>query len=106
MWAGGELEFFEPLRVGDEMTRTSRIVDVTMKDRQHRLSCVFVSVEHLITTPRGTALRERQDIVLPRDVDRGRPAPAWQAPRRRPVAKTSRKSHIADPVLLFSVFGR
>ena len=31
MWAGGEIEFIEPLRVGDESTRTSRISDVTMK---------------------------------------------------------------------------
>jgi 3-methylfumaryl-CoA hydratase len=28
MWAGGELEFIDPLRVGDEATRTSRISDV------------------------------------------------------------------------------
>ncbi len=31
MWAGGELEFVDPLRVGDEVTRTSRIKDVTLK---------------------------------------------------------------------------
>src|ERR1700753_880592 len=28
MWAGGELEFLEPLRVGDENTRTVSISDV------------------------------------------------------------------------------
>src|SRR5438034_6485180 len=31
MWAGGQLEFIEPLCVGDESTRTSRIADVTLK---------------------------------------------------------------------------
>src|SRR5712671_6090398 len=62
MWAGGELEFFEPLRVGEEMTRTSRIADVTMKTGSTGALC-FVSVDHQITTPRGTAIRERQDIV-------------------------------------------
>src|ERR1700749_220990 len=31
MWAGGELEFIDPLRVGDEAKRTSRISDVTVK---------------------------------------------------------------------------
>ena len=36
MWAGGELEFFDALRVGDEVTRTSRIADVTMKTGSHR----------------------------------------------------------------------
>ena len=29
MWAGGELEFVDALRVGDVATRTSRIADVT-----------------------------------------------------------------------------
>ncbi len=57
MWAGGELEFFEPLRVGDETTRTSRIADVTMKTGSTGVLC-FVSVEHLVTTPRGLAIRE------------------------------------------------
>jgi 3-methylfumaryl-CoA hydratase len=96
MWAGGELEFFEPLRVGDEMTRTSRISDVTMKTGSTGVLC-FVSVEHSITTPRGTALRERQDIVY-RDMSNA-PAPAKPAPPP-PVAK-HRESHMADPVLLF-----
>jgi len=96
MWAGGELEFFEPLRVGDETTRTSRISDVTMKTGSTGVLC-FVSVEHLITTPRGTAIRERQDIVY-RDVS---PAQA-SAPAKPPApAAQHRVSHMADPVLLF-----
>ncbi len=28
MWAGGRFEFYRPLRVGETLTRTSRIVDV------------------------------------------------------------------------------
>src|ERR1700756_4106889 len=39
MWAGGELEFIDPLRVGDEATRTSRISDVTMKTGSPGVSC-------------------------------------------------------------------
>jgi len=31
MWAGGELQFVDPLRVGDEVTRRSTIADVTLK---------------------------------------------------------------------------
>ena len=45
MWAGGELEFLEALRVGDEAKRTSRISDVTMKTGSTGVLC-FVSVEH------------------------------------------------------------
>src|SRR5512132_1662216 len=61
MWAGGELEFFDALRVGDEAKRSSRISDVTMKTGSTGVLC-FVAVEHVITTARGTAIRERHDI--------------------------------------------
>jgi 3-methylfumaryl-CoA hydratase len=98
MWAGGELEFFEPLRVGDETTRTSRIADVTMKTGSTGVLC-FVSVEHLVTTPRGAALRERQDIVY-RDMSPSQQsAPA--KPALPPPSAQHRDSHMADPVLLF-----
>ena len=79
MWAGGELEFFDTLRVGDEVTRTSRIKDVTMKTGSTGVLC-FVSVDHELTTPRGTAIRERHDIVY-RDV-----TPASAAPANKPAA--------------------
>ena len=98
MWAGGELEFSELLRVGDEVKRTSRIADVTMKTGSTGVLC-FVSVEHLITTARGTALRERQDIVY-RDMASGQQAPPAKPAAPPPVAK-HRESHMADPVLLF-----
>jgi 3-methylfumaryl-CoA hydratase len=97
MWAGGELEFFDALRVGAETTRTSRIADVTMKTGSSGVLC-FVSVDHLVTTPRGTALRERQDIVY-RDLSTASPATA-KPPAPPPVAK-HRESHMADSVLLF-----
>jgi 3-methylfumaryl-CoA hydratase len=96
MWAGGELEFLEPLRVGDETTRTSRISDVTMKTGCTGALC-FVSVEHLITTSRGLAIRERQDIVY-RDVS---PTAAPAKPAGAPPTARHRESHLADPVLLF-----
>jgi 3-methylfumaryl-CoA hydratase len=96
MWAGGELEFIDTLRVGDETTRSSRISDVTMKTGSTGTLC-FVSVEHLITTPRGTALRERQDIVY-RDVSPAQPA---AKPAATPPAAQHRESHMADTVLLF-----
>jgi len=97
MWAGGELEFIEPLRVGDVSTRTSRIADVTMKTGSTGVLC-FASVEHLITTPRGTAIRERQDIVY-RDMSTAQ-ASAPAKPAAPPPAQ-HRESHMADPVLLF-----
>jgi 3-methylfumaryl-CoA hydratase len=98
MWAGGELEFFDALRVGDEVTRTSRISDVTMKTGSTGTLC-FVSVDHLLTTPRGMAIRERHDIVY-RDIPTA-PAPAAAKPAPAPPVAKHRESHMADPVLLF-----
>jgi 3-methylfumaryl-CoA hydratase len=98
MWAGGELEFIDPLGVGDEAKRTSRISDVTVKTGSTGTLC-FVAVEHVITTSRGIAIRERQDIVY-RDPG-GAPAPApAKAPPPPPVAG-HREAHVSDPVLLF-----
>ena len=96
MWAGGELEFFDTLRVGDEVTRTSRIAEVTMKEGSTGQLC-FVSVDHLVTTPRGMAIRERQDIVY-RDVSTTPSAPTKAA---APPVSQHRETHTADAVLLF-----
>ena len=96
MWAGGEIEFLDTLRVGDETKRSSRISDVTMKTGSTGVLC-FVSVEHLITTPRGLAIRERHDIVY-RDISTTPPPAKPSAP---PPAAQQRESHMADPVLLF-----
>jgi len=97
MWAGGQLEFLDTLRVGDKPKRSSRITDVTMKSGSTGQLC-FVSVEHLMTTERGLAIRERQDIVY-RDVG-GAPAASGKPVPPPPVAQ-HRETHVSDPVLLF-----
>jgi len=97
MWAGGQLEFLDSLRVGDEPKRSSRITDVTVKSGSTGQLC-FVSVEHVVTTARGLAIRERQDIVY-RDIG-GTPAASAKPAPSPPVAQ-HRETHISDPVLLF-----
>jgi 3-methylfumaryl-CoA hydratase len=99
MWAGGELEFFDALRVGDEMKRSSRISDVTMKTGSTGPLC-FVSVQHEIASPRGIAIRERQDIVYRDVAPAGQNAPPAKPPSAPPAAK-HRESQMADEVLLF-----
>ncbi len=99
MWAGGEIEFLEPLRVGDDATRASRIADVTLKTGSTGTLC-FVAVEHTITTPRGTAIRERQDIVYREMQVAGQNAAPSRQQAAPPPAK-HRESHVSDPVLLF-----
>ena len=98
MWAGGEVQFIDPLRVGDLATRVSRITDVTLKSGSTGQLC-FVSVEHEVTTPRGLAIRERQDIVY-RDVSTTPAATPAKSPPLPPEAQ-HRETHISDPVLLF-----
>jgi len=62
MWASGELRFHGELRIGDVVHRTSRVAAVTPKQGGSGLLC-FVTLEHTLATPRGTALTECQTIV-------------------------------------------
>jgi 3-methylfumaryl-CoA hydratase len=96
MWAGGRLEFQQPLHVGDPVTRVSRIVNVT--EKQGRAGpLVFVLVRHEISGPRGIAVTEEHDIVY-----RGHPAPGEPAPSQAPPEAAAWKRVIhPDVVLLF-----
>jgi 3-methylfumaryl-CoA hydratase len=97
MWAGGRLAFSDPLRVGDIAARTSRIADVSVKSGRSG-SLVFVCVNHVITTARGTALSEEHDIVYRDPPQQGAAAPQPQpAPRDEDFARPI----VPDPVLLF-----
>jgi 3-methylfumaryl-CoA hydratase len=62
MWAGGRVEWFDELREGDEVRRLSTVADLREKDGRSG-PLVFVTVGHELFTPRGLAIRERQDIV-------------------------------------------
>jgi 3-methylfumaryl-CoA hydratase len=101
MWAGGRLQFNHPLRIGDEVTRASRIADVTVKEGRTG-ALVFVKVSHEITNARGLAIVEEHDIVY-RDnpaPDAGQP-PAAPAPTPAPAASDFSRDIAPDPVLLF-----
>ena len=99
MWAGGEIKFIEPLRVGDVVTRTSTIKEMNLKTGSTGLLC-FVSVDHVFTTPRGVAIRERHDIVYREMPAAGQNAAPAKPPAAPATAKHSER-HLADPVLLF-----
>lgn len=96
MWAGGALTFHDRPRVGDAVERRSRIADVSVKQGRSGTLC-FVTVDHEITTARGLALTERQDIVY-RALDGEAAKPS--APAAPPRAEFRHAMH-ADPVLLF-----
>jgi len=97
MWAGGRLEFLHPLQIGDEMIRTSRIADVTIKHGRSG-ALVFVRVHHEISNARGMAIKEEHDIVYRDAPSPGAPAPTPQA---APVDETFSRLITPDPVLLF-----
>ncbi|MES2940048.1 MAG: MaoC family dehydratase N-terminal domain-containing protein [Pseudomonadota bacterium] len=96
MWAGGQLEFFGSLQVGDAIRRTSTIDDVKVKTGRTGALC-FVRVRHEVSGPRGLALREFHDIVY-----RDQPAPGAPAPRyeQAPPSVLARRV-VPDDVLLF-----
>ncbi len=62
MWAGGRVEFFEPLIAGGEATRVSTITQVEEK-RGRTGSLLFVTVRHDYMQDGRLAIREEQDIV-------------------------------------------
>ncbi len=62
MWAGGSLNFYAPLRVGERLQRRSVLRSV--KEKQGKTGpMMFVQVEHKVYGERGLAVEERQDIV-------------------------------------------
>jgi 3-methylfumaryl-CoA hydratase len=99
MWAGSQLQFHAPLRVGDAVTRTSTIESVNEKSgRTGRL--VFVKVRHEFRREQeqAVALSEFHDIVYR---DPPRPTDAAPPPQAAPAAATWQKEWVPDEVLLF-----
>jgi 3-methylfumaryl-CoA hydratase len=99
MWAGAALTFRDSLRVGDRVQRTSTVIDVTFKEGRSGVLC-FVTVEHVISTSRGQAIRERQDIVYRNGADRTKRSRSTDS-RPAPPAPRWRTTILPDPVLLF-----
>jgi 3-methylfumaryl-CoA hydratase len=99
MWAGGRLQWQpdNPLRVGDQAERRSRIVSVTHKSGRSG-DLLFVLVRHELHNARGLSLTEEHDIVYraAAEPDEKPPEPTLAeagAPWRREITP--------DPVLLF-----
>jgi 3-methylfumaryl-CoA hydratase len=97
MWASGRIDFLAPLRVGDAVTRRSRIESVREKGGRSG-ALVFVGLRHEIVAGDTTAIVEEQDIVY-------RAMPAPDAVPVEPVAaprdEQFSRNIVPDPVLLF-----
>lgn len=97
MFAGSRLQFQRPLRVGDSISRTSSIVDVSQKEGRTG-ALVFVVVRHEIRNDEGVALIEEQDIVYRDHTGAGSTV---QTSQSSSSAATWRREICPDAVLLF-----
>lgn len=62
MWAGGRVEFFEALRVDEEVTRSTTVLNIEEKNGRSG-SLLFVTLRHDYVQNGQLAIREEQDIV-------------------------------------------
>jgi 3-methylfumaryl-CoA hydratase len=97
MWAGGRVEFHHPLRVGETISRVSRILDVKLKQGRTG-ALVFVLVRHEISNAEGVALTEEHDIVYREHPKAGEPPPP---PIAAPADFAWQRTIHPDDVLLF-----
>jgi 3-methylfumaryl-CoA hydratase len=97
MFAGKRTTFHTDLQVGDAVRRDAVIQNVTVKQGRTG-TMVFVTVKTELTSPRGLAITEEQDLVY-------REAPAPGAPPQPPQPAPGRavwtRTVTPDPVMLF-----
>lgn len=97
MFAGSRLSWHRPLRVGEEVTRVSRITDVTPKTGRSG-TLVFVKVVQELSGADGLAMVEEQDIVYRDAPD---PADPPLPPTAAPTDAQWQREIRPDPLLLF-----
>ncbi len=99
MWAGSQLDFHEPLRVGDPVTRISTIESVTQKSGRSG-PLVFVRVRHEIRRhdDADAAITEFHDIVYR---DAPKPGEVASPPKAAPADAVWERRCVPDEVLLF-----
>lgn len=77
MWAGGRIEFFGDLYIGDRVTKRSTVTDVTSKEGRSG-PLVFVTVRHELARDEEPVVVEHQDLVYR---DAGPRSPSGAGPR-------------------------
>lgn len=96
LWAGGRLQFFHPLHIGEQVTRNSTITGIQEKNGSTgRL--LFVNVRHTIGNSAGVALIEEQDLVYLGALGAG----SAPSPAVAPVAGGLSVDVPVDTILLF-----
>lgn len=102
--AGRRVSFHEPLRIGDEVKRISRIAGIESKQGRSGEMC-FVTVRHEIAGPRGLAVVEEQNIVYRGEARSPAAGESTAASKSSVVADTQAtgwsRTVVPDPALLF-----
>jgi len=95
MWAGSRCTFLGPLRIGDEIAKTSTILKIVEKAGTAG-PLIFVTVKHEVSAMGSAVMIEEQDLVYMN-------IPAhWQAPAPTPLPRCEWSETIdIDPVFLF-----
>ena len=78
MWAGGALEFHQPLTIGQPAKRVSEVLSVTEKTGKSG-PLAFVQVRHIISQSDVPCITELQDLVYREDAKPGEPEGAHAA---------------------------
>ena len=97
MFAGKRITFHADLRVGDEVRRESTIKEISCKQGRTG-QMVFVTVQTELSSPRGAAISEEQDLVYRAEPDPNAPLPS---PQPAPGNAVWQKTITPDPVMLF-----
>lgn len=88
MWAGGRIDFRQPIRVGAHIRRVSEVVAVDAKQGKSG-NLVFVMVRHTVSAGGTVALVEEHDIVYRDAAKKGEPAAAGKpAPQQAAWRRT------------------
>ncbi len=102
MWASSKVEFLAPLKLGEAVTRQSRVASITAKSGGSG-QLVFVEVEHETRGETGLAVREVQSLVYREPAAPGTP-PAPPPPgeaRFDPAGWDAHRAVTPDERLLF-----
>ena len=97
MYGGTRVQFHHPLRVGESISKVSRIMDLAYKEGRSG-PLVFVLVRHEISNSEGVAITEEQDVVYRGDPRPGDPVPQ---PKSAPRDATWSREICTDEVMLF-----
>lgn len=97
MWAGSRLTFDGDIRIGDDVTKTSTIDGVAMKEGRTGPLC-FVTVRHELSVGGAVKVTEEQDLVYRED-----PAPDAPTPQPKPAPADAAWTRTVTPseVMLF-----